>query len=337
MTGNVDQLRRAVGEIANRLPLKGAVLLVRRDQLGNDVIAIGGDVMGLTGRFPAELAEHPANWASLVAVRDEARVRMELVILESTGSGQIGYAVVDSSGRALPVVEYCTVVEGREPGERGAIVGIVVESGAWAQGSGAAAPDALASGGAVAERAMPGASASDGPTFNRPETVRALLAGIAHELEEVLAAIAAETSRPPSILVVEDDESVRQLIERALLRDGYAVLAVADGAEAVEVFDGIRQGFDLLITDVVLPERTGSSLHRELRRRRPTLPALYISDHRGPGVSGDAPLGGLTGSLSAPFSPEKLRAEVGRILRAAHVGNGGEDHGEVGIRGGKSG
>lgn len=272
--------------------------------------------MGLTGRLPGELAAHPANWASLVAVRDEARVRRELAGLEAAGGGHIGYGVIDSTGQAQPVVEYCTVVAGRSETEHGAIVGIVVEERAVSSGD------------------APGTATN---SFNRPETIRALIAGIAHELEEVLASIASEGSRPPSILVVEGDDDVRRLIERALLRDGYAVLAVATSAEAVEVFDGIRQGFDLLITDVVLPEQSGSSLHRELRRRRPMLPALYVSSIGNPEPGADAPLGGLTGLLSAPFSPEELRAEVGRIIRVAGGEGRGGDSGDMGIRGGKSG
>ncbi len=66
------------------------------------------------------------------------------------------------------------------------------------------------------------------------------------------------------ILVIEDDPAVRDIVERALLREGFDTLAVGDGEAALERL-GNADSFDLLILDVMLPGMDGISLCRELR------------------------------------------------------------------------
>jgi CheY-like chemotaxis protein len=77
------------------------------------------------------------------------------------------------------------------------------------------------------------------------------------------------------ILVVDDEENVRHMLELTLRREGYRVTLCADGADAL---DRLRSTpFDLLLCDINMPERNGLETIIELRRLVPELPILAIS------------------------------------------------------------
>ena len=80
-----------------------------------------------------------------------------------------------------------------------------------------------------------------------------------------------------SILLAEDEASVRELIRRALESHGYRVIPVPDGFAALTVFD--PAGTDMLLTDVVMPGMNGYELHRALSTLKPGLKVLYMSGH----------------------------------------------------------
>jgi len=108
-----------------------------------------------------------------------------------------------------------------------------------------------------------------------------------------------------SILVLEDDELVRDVVERALRRLGYDVTAASRPSEAIELARDKR--FDLLITDVVMPEMTGDALAREIRADSPDLPVVFMSGYTA-GIL-DLDIGPLDVFASKPLT-------AGRIARA---------------------
>jgi two-component system cell cycle sensor histidine kinase/response regulator CckA len=117
------------------------------------------------------------------------------------------------------------------------------------------------------------------------------------------------------VLVVEDDPAVRELIQRSLQREGHAVAAVGTAADALRAFDGARPPFDVVVVDVVLPDRSGPVLARALRRRHPAVGIIYASgygDHpdadREPGIF-----------LAKPFSTQELQVAVLRAIAPAPV------------------
>ena len=117
------------------------------------------------------------------------------------------------------------------------------------------------------------------------------------------------------VLVVEDDEAVRGLLERMLVRDGHAVVAVESAAEAVRAFDRARPPFDVLLADVVLVDRSGPDVVKALRRRVPDLAVLYVSGYgqeaaRSRGADGEDVF------LAKPFSSSDLRDGLARALEA---------------------
>jgi two-component system cell cycle sensor histidine kinase/response regulator CckA len=83
---------------------------------------------------------------------------------------------------------------------------------------------------------------------------------------------------PATILVVDDEETVRRFVERVLQEAGYKTALAPDGPEAIEV--AARLGpFDLLVTDVMMPKMTGDELARRLRLNEPKLKILYLTGY----------------------------------------------------------
>jgi two-component system, cell cycle sensor histidine kinase and response regulator CckA len=79
------------------------------------------------------------------------------------------------------------------------------------------------------------------------------------------------------VLVVDDEQSLRDLLCRTLQAEGYSTLEAGNGAEALELMEAIVDPVDLVITDVVMPGMDGHELGRRLAQRWPDLPVLYIS------------------------------------------------------------
>ncbi|HEY0131979.1 MAG TPA: response regulator, partial [Allosphingosinicella sp.] len=81
-----------------------------------------------------------------------------------------------------------------------------------------------------------------------------------------------------TILLVEDEATVRAVAERALTRHGYTVLLAENGEAAIEILDREKR-VDLMISDVVMPTMDGPTTAREARLRQPDLPILFISGY----------------------------------------------------------
>jgi PAS domain S-box-containing protein len=100
------------------------------------------------------------------------------------------------------------------------------------------------------------------------------------------------------VLVIEDEDQVRELMVLALQKAGCTVITATDGAGALEAVDPVDR-LDLAVTDVVMPGRSGPEVVRQLRRTRPRLRALY--------VSGFAPRFATSGASSPDLEPHFLQ------------------------------
>lgn len=83
--------------------------------------------------------------------------------------------------------------------------------------------------------------------------------------------------RPANVLIVDDEESVRRYVDRILTADGYRTRVALDCADAIAAASLER--FDLLLTDVMMPEMSGAELAASLRQADPGLKVLYLTGH----------------------------------------------------------
>ncbi len=118
-----------------------------------------------------------------------------------------------------------------------------------------------------------------------------------------------------TILVVEDEEEVRNLACTALKYAGYKVLEAADGHQALEIWAQYPGQIKVLVTDVVLPNGVhGGELARLLTDKDPNLKVLYISGYSQRVVASEVPTLNETNFLPKPFDSQKLVEMVGKIL-----------------------
>jgi two-component system cell cycle response regulator CpdR len=81
----------------------------------------------------------------------------------------------------------------------------------------------------------------------------------------------------PRVLIVDDEDSMRMLVARAIAMDGHEIVAAADGAEALEILGGEQGGFDLLLTDIQMPVMDGIALALAAARDFPRTTILLMT------------------------------------------------------------
>jgi two-component system cell cycle sensor histidine kinase/response regulator CckA len=117
-----------------------------------------------------------------------------------------------------------------------------------------------------------------------------------------------------TILLAEDEETLRGLAERVLVKSGYRVLSAGDGAEAmklVEIHDG---PIHLLLTDVVMPKAGGRQVAEMAARKFPEIKVLYISGYTDDAVVLNGVIDAEVAFLQKPFSPDALVRKVRGVL-----------------------
>ena len=119
-----------------------------------------------------------------------------------------------------------------------------------------------------------------------------------------------------TILLVDDDESVRALVRQFLEIKGYTVLDAREAGAAAKLCRANAGAIELLITDISMPETSGVELARQLGQIRPDLKVLYISGYTDmQGTSRTEPLG-RTEFLQKPFTIDTLTAKVAGLIGA---------------------
>ena len=112
-----------------------------------------------------------------------------------------------------------------------------------------------------------------------------------------------------TILIAEDQESIRVLIKGFLEQRGYTVLAAEDGLEAISLLNEYPQAIDLLVTDVLLPGVEGGDVVKRSLERRPTIQVLYIT-----GFGEEVIPNGSAAFLLKPFRLEELARKIRTTL-----------------------
>ncbi len=119
-----------------------------------------------------------------------------------------------------------------------------------------------------------------------------------------------------TILLVEDEPSVRAIAGRSLERSGFRVLQASGGAAALELMEGRGQP-DLVLTDLMMPGMGGAELARRLRERWPALPVLFMSGYSVEDLVRLGALGPQRALIQKPFTPDGLVRSVSAALAQA--------------------
>ena len=116
------------------------------------------------------------------------------------------------------------------------------------------------------------------------------------------------------VLLVEDEDPVRMVAERALVRAGYTVTPARDGEEGLEL---VQAGgmFDIVVSDVVMPSMDGPAMVREIRKRAPGMPVLFMSGYAEEQLRTQIDISDVH-FLPKPFSVQQLSDKVGAVLAA---------------------
>ena len=125
---------------------------------------------------------------------------------------------------------------------------------------------------------------------------------------------AAPAGGQETILVVEDEDALRQLARRLLERLGYQVLEAANPNEALEVCARHDGGIHLLLTDVVMPQMSGKELAERIRATKPGLKTLFMSGYAAETIAQRGVLEEGIHFLPKPFSPDDLAKKVREAL-----------------------
>ena len=119
------------------------------------------------------------------------------------------------------------------------------------------------------------------------------------------------------VLLVEDEDTVRAVAERALVRQGYDVTTASDGEEGLETLvrtydEGGK--FDLIVSDVVMPTMDGPTMAREIRNRLPEMPLLFMSGYAEETLRREIDIPNMH-FLPKPFSVQQIVSAVETVLR----------------------
>jgi CheY-like chemotaxis protein len=119
------------------------------------------------------------------------------------------------------------------------------------------------------------------------------------------------------VLVVEDEDAVRELTRRLLARNGYQVLLASNGREALATVAAHRGPIELLLTDVVMPHMLGRELVERVRALRPDTRVVYMSGYAQAVATAQGTLDEGVTLIGKPFSEVELVRTVRQVLDAS--------------------
>ena len=118
------------------------------------------------------------------------------------------------------------------------------------------------------------------------------------------------------MLLVEDEESVRELVQVTLTSRGYNVLEAENGEAGLRIAQEHKEKIDILVTDVVMPGIGGRELAKKVLALRPTTCVLYLSGYTEDALVTQGPLAPGTAFLQKPFTLQNLAKKVREVLRS---------------------
>jgi two-component system cell cycle sensor histidine kinase/response regulator CckA len=147
---------------------------------------------------------------------------------------------------------------------------------------------------------------------------RILMPAAAHEPEVAAPTSRARTGSPivshATILLVEDEDTVRRFAKIVLQRHGFRVIEADSGERALALVSGSQEPIALLLTDVVMPQLSGPELAEQLKKLRPEMPVLFMSGYPAGMIMDGQPLDASVRLLPKPFTTAELLASIEEVL-----------------------
>ena len=128
-----------------------------------------------------------------------------------------------------------------------------------------------------------------------------------------------DISRMKTVLVAEDEASIRDFIVINLQRSGYEVLEAGDGLEALHIYDERNGEVDVALLDIMMPQMDGLELCKQLRARSPRLGIIMLTARTQEMDKVTGLLVGADDYVTKPFSPSELMARVDAIYRRVEM------------------
>ena len=142
------------------------------------------------------------------------------------------------------------------------------------------------------------------------------------EAEEKKQAAAQSWSGGGRILLVEDEDMVRAVAERALARAGYQIVTASDGDEGLDLVKA-GEKFDLVVSDVVMPSMDGPAMAREIRKLQPRLPILFMSGYAEEQLRNEIDIEAMH-FIPKPFSVQQIADKVAKVLAGKSLAGKGK-------------
>jgi PAS domain S-box-containing protein len=117
-----------------------------------------------------------------------------------------------------------------------------------------------------------------------------------------------------TVLVVEDEEAMREVTRRILTRNGYQVITAANGPEALDLAAALEQEIHLLITDVIMPQMLGKEVADRIHAARPGIRTLFMSGYAHPVLASQGTLEAGVTLIEKPFTESALLTKIREVL-----------------------
>ncbi len=128
------------------------------------------------------------------------------------------------------------------------------------------------------------------------------------------------TPKGETVLVVEDEEALREVTKRIFTRNGYQVITAANGPEAIDIARGHPGEIHLLVTDVVMPHMLGKEVAQKVAAIKPGIEALFMSGYARPVLASQGRLDPNVALVEKPFSEAELLTQAGQVLNGHFQG-----------------
>ena len=132
--------------------------------------------------------------------------------------------------------------------------------------------------------------------------------------------ISSQTIGTETILVVEDELSVRNLVKKVLTNAGYTVLTASSGSEALQIVNKVKRQIHLILTDIIMPEMSGKTFVENLMKLYPGMKILFMSGYTNNNMNHQGIFSEMNPIIGKPFNADKLTRKIREVLDGVHYG-----------------